>query len=63
MLTVPLTFCAVWLFAAQLFGVTETDPLTCLWAIGVIVAAAVVASIVPAWRATRIDPTVALRQE
>jgi ABC-type lipoprotein release transport system permease subunit len=41
----------------------DTDPVTCLWAVGLIVAAAVVASIVPAWRATRIDPTVALRQE
>jgi predicted permease len=62
-LTVPLTFCAIWLFAAQLFGVTDTDPMTCAWAVGLVVAAAVIASVVPAWRATRIDPTVALRQE
>ena len=62
-LTVPVTFCAIWLFAAQLFGVTDTDPMTCVWAVGLIAAVAVIASIVPAWRATRIDPTVALRQE
>ena len=62
-LTVPLTFCAIWLFAAQLFGVTDTDPLACVWAVGLIVAAAVVASVVPAWRATRVDPTTALRQD
>jgi predicted permease len=62
-LTVPLTYGAIWLFAAQLFGVTDTDPMTCVWAVGLIVTAALVASLVPAWRATRADPTVALRQE
>jgi putative ABC transport system permease protein len=62
-LTVPLTYGAVWLFAAQLFGVTDTDPMTCVWAVGLIAAAALVASLVPAWRATRVDPIVALRQE
>lgn len=62
-LTVPLTYGAVWLSAAQLFGVTDTDPMTCVWAIGLIIAAALVASLVPAWRATRVNPIVALRQE
>ena len=62
-LTVPVTYSAVWLFAAQLFGVTDTDPMTCVWAVGLIVAAALVASLAPAWRAIRVDPTVALRQE
>jgi putative ABC transport system permease protein len=62
-LTVPLTYGAVWLLAAQLFGVTDTDPMTCVWAIGIIAAAALVASLAPAWRATRVDPIVALRQE
>jgi ABC-type antimicrobial peptide transport system permease subunit len=62
-LTVPLTYGAIWLFAAQLFGVTDTDPMTCLWAVGLIVAAAAVASVAPAWRAIRVDPTTALRQE
>jgi putative ABC transport system permease protein len=62
-LTVPLTYGAIWLFAAQLFGVTETDPMTCVWAIGLIAAAALVASLVPAWRAMRVDPTTALRHE
>ncbi len=62
-LTVPLTFSAIWLFAAQVFGVTETDPMTCVWAVGLVAAAALVASAVPAWRATRVDPTIALREE
>jgi ABC-type lipoprotein release transport system permease subunit len=56
-------FGVLWLFAAQLFGVTDTDPMTCVWAVGLIVAAALVASLAPAWRATRVDPIVALRQE
>jgi putative ABC transport system permease protein len=61
-LTLPLTFCVIWLFAAQLFGVTDTDPLTFIWS-GVVLAAAAAAAVAPAWRATRIDPTRALRQE
>jgi putative ABC transport system permease protein len=62
-LTLPLTFWVIWLFAAQLFGVTDTDPLTFVWSTGVVVAAAAAAAVAPAWRATRIDPTKALRQE
>ena len=61
--TVPLTFGGMWLFAAALLGVTDTDPNTCLWAVAVILAVALLATLVPAWRALRVDPTVALRQE
>lgn len=62
-LTLPLTFGATWLFAAQLLGVTETDPITCLWALGIVSLAALLASVVPAWRAIRVDPLTALRHE
>lgn len=62
-LTLPLTYCTMWLLAAQLLGVTETDPMTCAWAVAFILAAALLASVAPAWRAVRVDPTVALRQE
>jgi putative ABC transport system permease protein len=63
LLTLPLTFGAIWLTGAELFGVTDTDPRTCLWAIGIIGAVAVLASTVPVWRAVRVDPSIALRRE
>lgn len=46
-----------------LFDVSRFDPWTYLGAIGVLVTAAAVASVLPAWRAARIDPVVALRVE
>jgi putative ABC transport system permease protein len=49
--------------ASLLFGVTPLDPLTFLAAPGVLVATALVASVLPALRALRVDPAVTLRQE
>ncbi|HEV8410608.1 MAG TPA: ABC transporter permease [Gemmatimonadaceae bacterium] len=51
------------LIATQLFSVKATDPATFLSVTGVLVVVAVAATLVPALRATRIDPLEALRQE
>jgi putative ABC transport system permease protein len=51
--------------AAQslLFGLPPWDPTTLAMAAGGLAAVAAAASYVPAWRASRLEPTVALRQE
>jgi predicted permease len=46
-----------------LFHVAPTDPITFFVVSLVLATVAIAASIVPAWRATRVDPTVALRYE
>jgi len=46
-----------------LYGVTPTDPITFVGVSGLLVLAAASASLIPARRATRIDPITALRAE
>jgi putative ABC transport system permease protein len=46
-----------------LHGVSATDPLTFTVVACVLTTVAIVASIVPAWRATRVDPVIALKTE
>jgi putative ABC transport system permease protein len=47
----------------MLFGVTPLDPLTYVVAATVLLVAAVVATWLPAWRASTVDPVIALRNE
>ncbi len=49
--------------SSLLFGITATDPITIALAIGVLVVVAMVAGMLPARRAVRIDPMIALRAE
>jgi putative ABC transport system permease protein len=51
------------LIASLLFGVQPTDPATIALVIAAITAVAVLASWLPAWRASRVDPNIVLRDE
>jgi putative ABC transport system permease protein len=51
------------LLSGLIYGVTATDPVTFLAVIALLALIALFASIVPAYRATKVDPMTALRYE
>ena len=51
------------LMTALLFGVEPSDPTTLAAVMATIAAVAALACVVPAWRASRVDPIVVLREE
>jgi ABC-type antimicrobial peptide transport system permease subunit len=51
------------LVASLLFGVRPTDPMTIAAVVATIALVAAIASLLPAWRASRVDPIVVLRDE
>jgi ABC-type lipoprotein release transport system permease subunit len=51
------------LIAARLWGVTPTDPATFATVAVLLAVVALLATLIPARRAVRVDPTVALRYE
>jgi predicted permease len=51
------------LIKTMLFNVTPTDPVTLSMVAGVIAFVSIAACLVPAWRATRVDPLIVLKAE
>jgi predicted lysophospholipase L1 biosynthesis ABC-type transport system permease subunit len=60
---VPLSYGAARLLRSQLFGVESFDPVSVGVSLVVLAASAMLAALVPALRAARVAPLVALRQE
>ncbi|HEV8598146.1 MAG TPA: ABC transporter permease [Gemmatimonadales bacterium] len=58
-----LTLVSARALGALLYGVSPFDPPTLAFAVAALGAAALLASLVPAWRAVRVDPLIAMRAE
>jgi predicted permease len=62
-LGVPCAFAATHLIASRLFGISPNDPATLAVVVFALLLAAIFATCVPARRAMRVDPMVALRHQ
>jgi ABC-type antimicrobial peptide transport system permease subunit len=63
LLGIPAAIGAGKLMATQLFGVKPWDPIMLTIAVLLLGLAALVASVIPAWRAAGVEPMTALRTE
>jgi ABC-type antimicrobial peptide transport system permease subunit len=62
-LGLPATLASTRLIANRLFGIAAADPLTIAIAVILMTAVAITAGFVPAQRASRVDPMIALRHD
>ena len=62
-LGLPLAFAGARLLKSMLFGLSPSDPLTFFFALCGMAAVALVSALLPASRASSVDPMVALRYE
>ena len=60
---IPSALAGGYLIRSQLFGVDPQDPVTLVGTTVLLVLVAAVAGYVPAWRASRVDPMLALRKD
>lgn len=60
---VPIALLGAYLVRSMLFGLSFADPLTLIFTVSMLVIVAVAAGLLPARRAARVDPIVALRYE
>ena len=59
----PLGWWLTKLVASQLYGIEPRDPVSFAVAIGSLLAVAILAGALPAFRASRVDPAIVLRYE
>jgi len=60
---IPATLAATHLLKSQLFGIGAADTLSFAIAVSILASVAILAGLLPARRASRVDPMVALRYE
>ena len=60
---IPVALLASRVFSSMLFGLSPADPLSMLTVIAVLLSITLLASYIPARRATKVDPMIALRYE
>jgi ABC-type antimicrobial peptide transport system permease subunit len=58
-----MSFAAARLIASRLYGLAPADPAALAAAVAVLAVVAFAATWLPAWRAARVDPLIALRHE